>query len=110
MNNSKYNAGDKVAYKSKSPAGIDMKITTVVGLQSEKENPWEIKYSAKYGRPGPVKAKNPRKEKVYVIAHYFGWYPHTQESLSKELRTKPNMRYYYAFESELSPTKVEQKV
>ena len=117
MNNIKFYPGDKVAYKSKTPAGINMRVTTIVGHQDVRSNPWKIQSFNKYQiddniykKPNIVRTDNPKSENVYIIAHFFGWHPHVQSDINPVLDLKRNSRYYFAYESELSFVQGDKKV
>jgi len=112
MSDVKYSAGEEVSYRSKRPAGIDMKVTTMVGFHDQKKNPFQMVYSEVAGRPVPTRVPEDKQkvENRYIINHYFGWYPHIQANLETDVILRPNTRYYFAYESELSPIKGEQKV
>lgn len=111
MSEIKFEEGQKVRFRSKTAAGIDMKVTKVVGFQDKHENVWKRKYSdiAQGYKPCRVPAGQGRVENRYVIEHYYGWYPSLQEGLNPELDLNINRRYNFAYESELSAVRDDNK-
>lgn len=111
MSKIKFKPGQKVKFKSKTAAGIDMKITKVVGFQDQHENLWKRKFSeiAQGYKPSKVPEGKGRVENRYVIEHYYGWYPSLQNNLNPDLDLNINRRYNFAYESELSAIKDEEK-
>ena len=104
MRESRLKEGQKVRYRAKTAAGIDMKVTTVVGFQDIHENLWKNQYSdvAQGFHPCKVEPGQGRMENRYVIEHYFGWYPSLQSNINPDLELNINRRYSFAYESELS--------
>lgn len=102
MSEIKFEEGQKVKYKAKTAAGIDMKITRVVGFQDQYENKWNKQYCDVAKGYKPRQLDSGKVENRYVIEHYFGWYPSLQSNLNPNLELNINRRYQFAYESELS--------
>jgi hypothetical protein len=97
----KFSPGDAVSYKPKSSPAIEMKDTKVIGFDSVRENKWKRKYSEVSQDHRYVMTDTGKKENLYVIEHYFGWYPSDQKDLNPNVKVNVGKRYYFAYESEL---------
>ena len=103
MSEFKFNEGQEVKFKPQAAAGIPMKRVEVIGVQDISENPWEKRYCSISGcmKPRRLSIGEGFVEPRYVIGHFNGWVPSNQKDLNKDLEVLPNVRYQFAYESEL---------